>query len=80
MKKVTLHRRLTKIEANFDQAAKAIERKRALLVEETISVEQAERTYRQLNDACSKQNSSRERSKKSVAQAIADYFRLVREP
>jgi hypothetical protein len=75
MRNSALHRRLAKIEAKADQAAKAIEQERMLAEQRRISPEEAERIYREFTAPRPSTEASR---KLSPHQALAKYLRLVR--
>ena len=77
MRNRALHRRLTAIEAEFDQAAKTIERERMPLAERKTSAEEAERAYKRLMNSCSTQSRSEDWTKLTPNEAMARYLREV---
>lgn len=77
MKNGTLQRRLAAIEAKSHEVAEAIERGRTLPEERSISVEEAERTYRRLMAPAPRIRGPR---KLSLDQVMARYFQMVRGP
>jgi hypothetical protein len=77
MRNRTLHRRLVVIEAEFDQAANAIERERKSLAESKLSIDEAERFYKWFKDSCSGDSHSEDWTKLTPNEAMARYLREV---
>jgi uncharacterized membrane protein YcjF (UPF0283 family) len=78
MRNKVLHRRLVAVEAEFDRAAKAMERSRVAGMK--ICPEEAERVYRRFKEAAAKQRPSKELENMNVHELIALYQRRVQTP
>jgi hypothetical protein len=79
MRNKVLHRRLAAVEAASDEVAKAIELERIPVAKRRISIEEAERVYKQFKEACSKRPRSEDSSELTLDQIVGRYFREVQK-